>query len=190
MENAVEALKMAFGVMMFVLALSMSISYFSRANSAVQSIVMYRDRETEYTYVNQTEGLSRIVGVESIIPAMYKAYKENIEIYFFKASGEPLNLYQRTDSNGNHILINYINPVNEIYADSKEAKEHLDTIIGMGTATTNAYDNKYYNQFIYSDGLYEELKKYTFEEKLGEYYQNEGASQIKKRVITYTITNN
>ena len=43
MENAAEALKMAFGVMMFVLALSLSISCFSQASSAIDNIITSRE---------------------------------------------------------------------------------------------------------------------------------------------------
>lgn len=55
MENAVEALKIAFAVMMFVLALSLSVFTFSRANSAVTAIINMRDRETQYNYVKPIE---------------------------------------------------------------------------------------------------------------------------------------
>ena len=87
MENAVDALKIAFGVMMFVLALTLSISSFSKANSAVTAITRMNDRETEYTYIEPTASRARIVGVEAIVPSMYRAYYENIEIKFLDSTG-------------------------------------------------------------------------------------------------------
>ena len=118
MENAAEALKIAFGVMMFVIALTMSISSFSQANDAIQAIIEIRDRETDYTYVQPTANLSRMVSAETIIPTMYKAYRENIEIYFFENDETtPLAIYYKTDKFGKKetdatgavIGVNYIN---------------------------------------------------------------------------------
>lgn len=195
MENAVEALKMAFGVLIFVLALSMSISCFSQANSAVQSIVMSRDRETEYTYVNQTQGLTRIVGLETVIPTIYRAYTENIEIYFFTSTGDKLPLYYKDDGygnivkdeGGNEVEINYIDSSKENYSNTRVAIKHLDDIIGLGKV--NGGESVYYDQFIYDYGIYQEFKNnnYQFIEQLGEYEVGEGASKSTKRVITYTI---
>ena len=44
MENAAEALKMAFGYILFVLALSISISSFSNATKAVNAIIQLKDK--------------------------------------------------------------------------------------------------------------------------------------------------
>ena len=89
MENAADALKMAAAVLIFVLALSISINAFSEARQASDIILQYNDREYEYTYVEENkddEGnvlTERIVGIESIIPSIYKAYKENYKIVFY-----------------------------------------------------------------------------------------------------------
>ena len=82
MENAVEALKIAFAVIMFVVALSLSISSFSQSSSAIDAVINMRDRETEYTYVEPTENLSRTVGIETVVSSIYRAFEQNIEIYF------------------------------------------------------------------------------------------------------------
>lgn len=189
MENAVEALKIAFAMMMFVMALTLSISSFSTATSAVDSIITMRDRENAYTYVQPAENLTRTVGIETIVPSMYRAYKENIEIYFLDTDGNPLTLYYKTDSEGKRVRennkdvgINYINLALENFGTSEDAIKHLNIL--LGPRPTNS-DEKYYYQFKYEEGLYKFLSKKTFEEKLGEYSQGAGASQIKKRVITY-----
>lgn len=188
MENAVEALKIAFAVMMFCGALTLSISSFSSARSAASEIINMRDRETEYTYVEPTENLTRTVGVETIVPSMYRAYRENIEIYFFDANGNPLTLYYKTDKitgkreqdiNGHDIEVNYVNLTLENFGSAQDAIEHLDILM----ASSNG-DNEKIRR---TEGLYAFLSKYAFEEKLGEYYQGTGTSKIKKRVITYTI---
>lgn len=205
MENATEALKMAFAIMMFVLALSLSISSFSNANRAVDAIVTLRDRETEYTYVRRAHSSNRRVGVETVIPTLYKAYKENFRVVFLKNDGSPLPLYYQTDSFGNRtkdasgsdIEINYIDLENEIIANPTEAIQHLDVLLNIrqGTSVSN---NKYYNQFMAdkTQGLYKYLKDKMFEEQLGEYYQEDTSAttsetldinKTKKRVITYVL---
>ena len=82
MENATDALKMAASVLMFVLALSISINAFGEARQTSQIILDYRDREYDYTYVENNGTTQRIVGAETIVPSIYKAYKENYKIVF------------------------------------------------------------------------------------------------------------
>ena len=48
MENAVDALKMAGAVLMFVIALSVSIVAFGQVRQTADIILDYKDRETVY----------------------------------------------------------------------------------------------------------------------------------------------
>lgn len=195
MENAVEALKIVFGIVMFVLALTLSISCFSQANTAVQAIATIRDRETEYTYVKPSDS-NRIVGVETIVPTMYKAYRENFRIIFFDRDGvTPLPLYYETDSFGKRTgkEINYIDLEKELFPDASEAINHLNIILGKRGSSNSPY----YYQFIHTDGLYKYLSDKKFKELLGEYYQEDAkegqeteeleVNKTKKRVITYVL---
>lgn len=92
MENAVEALKMAFAVMAFMLALSVSIISFNKVKE-VSDIVLYSKDETNYyEYYQDYDGEkgkgaeNRVVGLETIIPTLYKYYKENYTVVFREAS--------------------------------------------------------------------------------------------------------
>lgn len=198
MENAVDALKIAFAIMMFVMALSLSISSLSQANAAVTAIISLNDRETDYNYIEPNSTNTRIVGAETIVPTMYKAYKENFQIYFYDDKGDPLVIYYATDSVGNRkvdkagnaIGINYIDG-SEVFGTAKEAEEHLNRILG----NPSSVDAKYANQLngLYVDGLYKFLSKNKFIEQIGEYYQNDSentpeANKSKTRVITYKLT--
>ena len=202
MENAAEALKIAFGYMMFVLALTISISSFSQARETIDAIITIKDRQTEYTYVEAQD--KKIVGIETIIPSMYKAYKENFRIVFYKSyvdetNNEPYPLYKSFGKYDNPATstgteINYIDLELEIFANAQEAIEHLNILLNKRSTDVNS---KYYNQFIYRGGLYNELKDKKFEEKLGEYYLEDSqaghetdtieANKTKKRVITYIL---
>ena len=97
MENAAEALKMAAFVLIFMLALSISINAFGTAGKTAQTVLNYKDREYDYTYVKEGE-TQRIVSAETIVPSIYKAYKENYKIVFkSKAITNHGGLYQKKD---------------------------------------------------------------------------------------------
>ena len=86
MENAADALQMAAAVLIFVLALTIAINSFGQVRQISQLIIGYNDREYDYTYVEDNGTTERIVGLESIIPSIYKAYRENYKIVFDKTT--------------------------------------------------------------------------------------------------------
>lgn len=101
MENATDALYIAFAVLVLVIALSVSVTMFSRLNS-VSKIVIDSSDTTRYYEYNIADGSkqSRVVGLETIIPNLYKYYNENYTIVFLSneknADGtyKPLELYE------------------------------------------------------------------------------------------------
>lgn len=212
MENAVEALKIAFAVMMFVSALTLSISSFSAANTAAKTIVDMTDREAEYTYVKPSENLSRIVGIETVASTIYSSLNENIRIYFMESDGTtPMPLYYDTsigtrdyiikNEDGTDKVIDYIDLSNDVSAYDK--KMHIDIIMGghdiidetieevlknespeMREKYKDMYKTKIRDHYCLN-GLYDKFKDAQFEEYLGEYKQHENGVEIPKRVITY-----
>ena len=127
MENAAEALKLAFYVIVFVLALSLSISTLTKAKQTSDMVLTIADetRYYEYEQINvddignsvDADG-SRIVGLETVIPTLYKYDKERYKVVFKQgnydlATGEvtnvtPLEIYktQTTRANWNKDYIN------------------------------------------------------------------------------------
>lgn len=103
MENAVEAFKIAGSVILFVIALSLSISSLSTANTAVSEITTMYDKEANYTYIKPSSDLSRTVGIDTIIPTMYNAYEENIKIVFKYKNGEDIPIYYKTNQYGSRV---------------------------------------------------------------------------------------
>ena len=94
MENAADALHMAASVLIFVLALTISINAFGQVRQTSQALVEYNDREYSYTYVEENTDeagnvlTERLVGLDSIIPSIYKAYRENYKIVFRDSDSE------------------------------------------------------------------------------------------------------
>lgn len=204
MENATDALHMAAAVLIFVLALSISINAFGEVRQTAQSIIQYKDREYDYTYVEQ-EGTQRKVGIESIIPSIYKAYKENYKIVFEtndinNTTGK--GIYQKSDGQGGTIEINYIDLEKETIGSDKDKEEFILAVL-YGSKGSNSIVNwnwsniqqKYSNYGITlkDEGIYDKIKAKTFTEYLGIYYQDETngktdtpqSNKVEKRVITY-----
>ena len=98
MENAADALKIAAAVLIFVVALSISITAFGEARATVTSILEYRDREYDYTYIEDNGTTQRIVGLETIVPTIYRAYKENYKIIFDSNLVGSDGLYKKKNS--------------------------------------------------------------------------------------------
>lgn len=87
MENATDALYMAAAVLLFVMAITIGITSFTSAKQTADAI-LYRKDETmyyEYTDVSTRAEQNRIVGLETIIPTLYKYYKENYTVVFKEA---------------------------------------------------------------------------------------------------------
>ena len=81
MDNAVDALKIAFAVLVFVIALGISMRVFSQAKAVSDEVFYMTDKTNFYEYTagnERPEG--RIVSAEAIIPTLYRYYKENFNI--------------------------------------------------------------------------------------------------------------
>ena len=124
MENATEALKMAAAVLIFVLALSISIGAYGQARQTAQVVLDYKDREYDYTYVpSDSTGIQRTVGLETIIPSIYKAYKENYKIVFHTSKIPSKGLYKRKQRDGSFKEIFSIDLEKEVLgSDSQKEK--------------------------------------------------------------------
>ena len=88
MENAAEALMMGFAVLIFVIALTVGITSFNQVKN-ISDVVLYTTDETNYYDYQGAIGKAsqnRIVGLETIVPTLYKYYKENYTILFRKGS--------------------------------------------------------------------------------------------------------
>ena len=189
MENAADALKMAAWVLIFVVALSIIINAFGMARQTTDILISYNDNEYYTDYVEQGN-TERKVGYETIIPAIYRAYKENYKIIFLNNDGTPMYFYENKNTKEQ---INYID-LEKQNVGNDTAKEEFIKYIVTGKEINNS-QYKFENSYdIKNNGLYNQLKGKQFTESLGVYYQEEidgnqsntpDANKTKKRVITY-----
>ena len=189
MENAADALKMAAWVLIFVVALSIIINAFGMARQTTDILISYNDNEYYTDYVEQGSTESK-VGYETIIPAIYRAYKENYKIIFLNNDGTPMYFYENKNTKEQ---INYID-LEKQNVGNDTAKEEFIKYIVTGKEINNS-QYKFENSYdIKNNGLYNQIKGKQFTESLGVYYQEEidgnqsntpDANKTKKRVITY-----
>ena len=159
MENAVEALMLAFAVMMLVLALSLTIYVFSQARQTSELMLKLSDPTEYYEYydyysrdTNDALG-NRIVGIETVIPTLYKYSKERYKVTFRKGSivqEEPI-----TDENGDTVQLIKVevgDPI-EIYETT------TDPTIDWSQSYTNDFDNTRTTKKICSFDIDDEVKR-------------------------------
>ena len=197
MENAVDALKLGAAVLIFVLALSVSVTAFSEARIASSTLLDYRDREfwlgsSDYCH-SETSNQARIVGKETIIPSIYRAKTEKFKIVFMfkgdyclftkKIDGvdTPINIVElETLESYGDSFINII-----LYGKSKS---------GVDSNTIKDIEQTKKITFRTDNFLFERINNKQFQELPGEFYPSEattGKSKVpesnreKKREITY-----
>ena len=198
MENAVDALKLGAAVLIFVLALSVSVTAFSEARIASSTLLDYRDREfwlgsSDYWY-SEASNQTRTVGKESIIPSIYRAKTEKFKIVFdfkndyylftkkIEGVDKPINIIEleTLESYGD----SFINIV--LYGKDKSGVD-TDIINGIERAKGITFRTS-------EDCLFKKINNKQFQELPGEFYPSEataGKSKVpesnreKKREITY-----
>lgn len=211
MENAADALKMAGSVLLFVIALSVSILAFTQARESADILLSYSDRESltiegdsRFYYLNDSKNTNRYVGKETIIPAIYRAYKENYKIIFDVKDG--YYLFKKKDSSGVWQKINKIDLAEQSIGSDADSRQFVNGILyGVDPSEKNNFEQKF-NIQLNNESLYNYLNVKKFKESLGTYYiedlktytennpTTDGTStselsdvnKTEKRVITYT----
>ncbi len=188
MENAADALKMAAAVLVFVIALGIGISSFSQARTAADTLISYTDRDSVTQYAEDIGTKTRFVGKETIIPTIYRAYKENYKIFFYNSDGTPIQLYTRI-RNGVRESVNSIDLERDVIGGVNQQENFIMALLYGASGTYKREDGSAmtFNDFcaellannskikdLNSQGMYGTiLKNSTFEEKYGVYYQND-----------------
>lgn len=99
MENAVDALKLAFAVLVFVIALTLTFSIVGQARVTSDIILALNDKTNYYEYVEENEvnaknkGKDRIVGFDTILPTIYRYAKEQYAVTILDTDGTPIVRY-------------------------------------------------------------------------------------------------
>lgn len=174
MENAAEALKMAAFVLLFIIALGIAITTLTQAKNTSEVILYAQDESNYYSYIEEGDFVSlgtyqtnRKVGIDSIIPTLYRYNKEKFRIEFV---GLPEELY-RSRKTGDKMysfdLDEEMANEEEWQGSQKKTKEHVDEVI---SSVLLKYRNR---QFVEEIGIIEST--------------SEAGNIQEKRVIRYTL---
>lgn len=195
MENAVEALKMAGFMLLFIVALSITMVTLTQAKTTADSLVKNQDRQETYQYIELAEGetrsFSRTVTLSDIIPTLYRYAQEDYAVQFYYANGAPLNdLYGSGEKrNGVHIrkndldldtehwVENGVTRYEEWRGNSAKIKEHVDDVVEYLLAN---YKNTKFIERLGTTEDYEEKDTNEIVPDINKQY---------KRIITYTVKN-
>lgn len=216
MENVADALKMAADFLVFITALAIGITSFSQARSTAQILLNYTDREYETQYVESTSTTDRVVGAETIIPTIYRAYKENYKIMFYNSddNNDKMELFKKGEQPINYIDLGSDSKILSLADDAKKDDFIMVLLYGnkakVTTVTTGEdFRKKMKNEQginLPEDGIYGTIKGSKFIERFGVYYPDEEressntddessstnvptANKDKKRIISYYLTN-
>lgn len=96
MEDAVQALKMAFAVFVFVIAISVAFYVISKAKATSETIFYVSDKTNYYDNVESNSNVTRTVGLETVIPTLYRYYRENFMVQIMKSDGTILQVFDTT----------------------------------------------------------------------------------------------
>ena len=96
MENAVDALKIAFGVLVFAIALTLTFSVVGQARHTSEVIFKLNDKTQYYEYTTADDYNAqedRIVSLETILPTIHRYAKEQYAVTIFDTNGKAIVRY-------------------------------------------------------------------------------------------------
>ena len=203
MENAADALKMAAAVLIFVMAISITINSFTETRVAATAILNNKDKEYDYSYVEDNGTTERLVSLESIIPTIYKAYKENYKIVF-KENLFSDGVYKKIKSEtGTEDNVYSIDLQKEVLGNDTQKEQFIMAILyGSKYDQYETVKNTFKKNLkisLNSAGIYDKINGKKLKESIGIYYQEEAgeqdntnstvpdANKTEKRVITYSV---
>lgn len=98
MDDVVQALTMAFAVLVFVIALSISMMLINQARHTSDVLTQYSDLTAFYDNIqlDDNEGVTeteRVVGIDTVIPTLYRYYKENFCVKIYDVDNTLLQIF-------------------------------------------------------------------------------------------------
>lgn len=175
MENAIEAFKMAFAVLVFIGALSLAMYSFTMVRQTSDAITSETDQRQYYQQLrleetgdsssDQTSALaasSRIVGLETVIPTLYRYQKEQFTVVFYRAIGyneetntfedlEPLTLYYTETDDANLAKSTLANGRAIFGFDANDENIRQEPWISQGEGSSGSNFFNLITQFVNSD---------------------------------------
>lgn len=160
MENAVDALKMAFGMLVFVGAVSIVIFAFSKVRVTATAVLDKSDKDTYYQIYDGTGNgkeysFYRKVGIDTIIANLYSYYGNFYTILFYNGVG-------KWDEDA-HEFTGEIEPIPLYYTEALDIPSgtdaNRDLLTQLGRSTLRIQRNGAYTREIYGLDINDELTR-------------------------------
>lgn len=100
MENAADALKIAFAVLIFVIAITMTFMLISQAKSTADAVLFMGDKTNYYAYYPGVTEEGRKVSIDTVISTVYKYYKESFWVTIKDKTGKLIAEFNLENDNG------------------------------------------------------------------------------------------
>ena len=155
MENAVDAIKMAFAIFVFVLAIGIAFAVFSQARAVADVVLFYTDKTNFDEYVvPDTTYTYRKVGIETVVPAV-RRYIGNNEGYIVEVKTHSKTYIYDPERDGSEFL-----------SDDEQRARIENDIKELMDKCKNATFKEYFSAVIYRGGRYEGVEKINTDEKV------------------------
>lgn len=135
MENVADALKIAFGVFVFAIAIVLTFSVVGQVKATSDAILTMNDKTQYYEYANDQSYNAlenRTVSLETILPTIHRYAKEQYAVTIFDEKGEPIVRYDLYTEgfmgNWNEVLKKIAVHDDEAEKTYKEVKGRLDQV--------------------------------------------------------------
>lgn len=144
MENVVDALKIAFSVLVFVIAIALAVSVIGQARVTSDIVFFFNDKTEFYDYatienIENTE--DRIVGMDTILPTIHRYAKEQFAVTIYNSDGTPIVRYdlwtENFMPNWNQTLKNRNRGIEDDIKTYNQLQDRLQRVQNVVNSTLN-----------------------------------------------------
>lgn len=147
MENATDALKMAFAIFMFIVALTIAFSLLTKAKATSDTVLWYSDKTNYYSWDTGTIDNGRVVGEDTVISTLQSCKRNLIYVTIKNKSGEIIEKFTPSGTIDIESFINenlrqgktYYENISEITTGGKYKVGNDGTKTVVYPATTRTY---------------------------------------------------
>ncbi len=157
MENAADALKLAFAIFVFLLAFTVLFNTASLARITAETLVVESDETTYYTYIPGDDSIinreangviTRIVTLDEIIPTIYRYSVESYGVTLIDKNGKIITRFD-TDT---ETMCNIFDMPGTTIEEKQKLINEINNYV-LGPAETLLSDNKHVEQINNVDDL-------------------------------------
>ncbi len=146
MENAADAIKIAFGLLVFAIAITLTFSVVGQARITSDTVFKATDKTAFYDYADEGDyntRVDRIVSFETMLPTIHRYAKEQYAVTIFDTDGTPIVRYDLYTEgfmqNWNETIKNIQNkPENtQIGKEARQAYSNVETRLQQVQSVVN-----------------------------------------------------